>query len=64
MTETKRTKCGNCGEESPRKLHEEPDKTQVLYYSMQGAPVYKKRIKCGSCGTVFDRGSVSKEVEL
>ncbi len=41
MTETKRTKCGSCGEENPRKLHEEPDKTQVLYYSMQGAPVYK-----------------------
>ena len=55
MTETKRTKCESCGEENPRKLHEEPDKTQVLYYSMQGAPVYKKRIKCGSCGNVFDR---------
>ncbi len=55
MTETKRFKCSNCGEENPRKLHEEPDKTQVLYYSMQGAPVYKKRIKCGNCGLVFDK---------
>ena len=55
MTEYKRFKCVNCGEENPRKLHEEPDKTQVLYYSMQGTPVYKKRIKCGSCGTLFDK---------
>jgi len=37
----KRFRCSQCGEENPRKLHEEPDKTQVLYYSMQGAPVYK-----------------------
>jgi len=43
MTETKRFKCSSCGEENPRRLHEEPDKTQVLYYSMQGAPVYKVR---------------------
>lgn len=56
MTEsTKRFKCSNCGEESPRRLHEEPDKTHVLYYSMQGAPVYKKKIKCGNCGLVFDK---------
>lgn len=55
MTETKRFKCSSCGEENPRKLHEVPDKTQVLYYSMQGSPVYKKRIKCGNCGLVFDK---------
>ncbi len=55
MTETtKRFKC-TCGEENPRKLHEEADKTHVLYYSMQGAPVYRKHIKCGSCGLVFDK---------
>ncbi len=40
MSDYKRFKC-SCGEENPRKLHEEPDKTQVLYYSMQGTPVYK-----------------------
>jgi len=55
MTEYKRFKCGECGEENPRRLQEIPDKTQVLYYSMQGTPVYKKRIKCGNCGTVFDK---------
>ncbi len=55
MAETKRFKCSDCGEENPRKLHEVPDKTQVLYYSMQGSPVYKKRIKCGNCGLVFDK---------
>jgi hypothetical protein len=41
MTDYKRFKCPSCSEENPRKLHEEPDKTQVLYYSMQGTPVYK-----------------------
>jgi ribosomal protein S27AE len=55
MTEYKRFKCGECGEENPRRLQEIPDKTQVLYYSMQGNPVYKKRIKCGNCGTIFDK---------
>ncbi|MFX1557305.1 MAG: hypothetical protein ACFFC9_08625 [Promethearchaeota archaeon] len=55
MSDYKRFKCTECGEENPRKLQEIPDKTQVLYYSMQGAPVYKKRIKCGNCGTIFDK---------
>jgi ribosomal protein S27AE len=55
MAETRRFKCANCGEENPRRLHEEADKTHVLYYSMQGAPVYKKRLKCGNCGSVFDK---------
>jgi hypothetical protein len=55
MTEYKRVKCINCGEENPRKLHEEQDKNQVLYYSMQGTPVYKHKMKCGSCGTTFDK---------
>jgi ribosomal protein S27AE len=55
MTEYKRVKCINCGEENPRKLHEEQDKNQVLYYSMQGTPVYKRKMKCGSCGTIFDK---------
>ena len=55
MSDTKRTKCAKCGNENPRKLHEEPDKTQVLYYSMQGSPVYKKLVKCGECGNTFDK---------
>ncbi len=54
MTQFKRIKC-SCGNENPRKLHEEPYKSTVLYYSMQGTPVYKKRIKCGMCGKVFDK---------
>lgn len=67
MTEYKRVKCINCGEENPRKLHEEQDKNQVLYYSMQGTPVYSRNttyekimtctreIKCGSCGNLFKK---------
>lgn len=55
MVDYKRFRCSQCGEENPRKLHEEPDKTQVLYYSMQGAAVFKKRIRCGACGMVFDK---------
>ncbi len=49
MSEYKRIKCPQCGNENPRMLHEEPDKTSVLYYSMQGTPVYSKKMKCGSC---------------
>jgi len=55
MSDYKRVKCPNCGNENPRKLHEEPDKNQVLYYSMQGTPVYKRLIKCGECGNFFDK---------
>jgi len=50
MSTYKRIKCAKCGNENPRKLHEEPDKSEVLYYSMQGTPVYKTLIKCGECG--------------
>ena len=55
MSDYKRVKCAKFGNENPRMLHEEPDKTQVLYYSMQGTPVYKKLIKCGECGITFDK---------
>jgi len=30
----KRVKCPECGNENPRKLHEEPDRNNVLYYSI------------------------------
>ena len=58
MSDYKRVKCPKCGNENPRKLHEEPDKTQVLYYSMQGTPVYVKRTKCGQCGHTFDKENI------
>ncbi len=57
MSEYKRTKCPQCGNENPRMLHEEPDKSSVLYYSMQGSPVYAKNVKCGKCGNVFKKDS-------
>ncbi len=34
LTQYKRNKCPQCGNENPRKLHEEPDKNNVLYYSI------------------------------
>ncbi|MFX1389213.1 MAG: hypothetical protein ACFE9Z_04010 [Promethearchaeota archaeon] len=34
MTEYKRVKCPQCGNNNPRKLHEEPDRNNVLYYSI------------------------------
>ena len=49
MSEYKRIKCPKCGTDNPRMLHEEPDKTTVLYYSMQGSPVYSRKMKCGNC---------------
>ncbi len=55
MSDYKRTKCPKCGNENPRKIHEEPDKNTVLYYSMQGTPVYKMNCKCGLCGHKFDK---------
>ena len=50
MAETKRLKCPKCGEDNPRMLHDEQDKSNVLYYSMQGTPVYAHHMKCGGCG--------------
>jgi len=55
MTEYKRVKCPQCGNENPRKLHEEADKKNVLYYSMQGTPVYSNNMKCGDCGNLFKK---------
>ena len=55
MTEYKRLKCPTCGNENNRKLHEIADKSNVLYYSMQGTPVYAKKIKCGDCGYTFPK---------
>ena len=55
MSDYKRNKCPECGNENPRKLHEEPDKNNVLYFSMQGTPVYAKIIKCGECGKTFKK---------
>ncbi|MBD3196010.1 MAG: hypothetical protein GF317_13210 [Candidatus Lokiarchaeota archaeon] len=55
MSEYKRLKCPKCQNENPRMLHEEPDKKNVLYYSMQGTPVYATKMKCGKCGMIFDK---------
>jgi exosome complex RNA-binding protein Csl4 len=32
--ETKRLKCPNCGNNDRRKIKEEPNKSEVLYYSI------------------------------
>ena len=56
-SEYKRVKCPKCDNENPRMLHEEPDKNSILYYSMQGNPVYARQIKCGKCGEMWGKSS-------
>ena len=42
--------CPKCGNQERRKIKEVEDKAQKpLYYSMQGSPVYPKKLKCGKC---------------
>ena len=53
--EYKRIKCPHCGNDNPRMIHDEPDKSEVLYYSMQGTPVYKMQKKCGNCGKIIPK---------
>lgn len=55
MTETKRIKCPECGNGNPKKIFEEADKDNVIYYSMQGRPVYAKDYRCGECGNIFKK---------
>lgn len=55
MSEYKRVKCPKCENENPRKIFEEPDKANVMYYSMQGTPVYAKIMKCGECGNTWKK---------
>jgi ribosomal protein S27AE len=44
-------KCPKCGNADRRKIKEFDDKNQKpLYFSMQGTPVFPKRLKCGLCG--------------
>lgn len=43
--------CAKCGNTDRRKLKELEDKEKpALYYSMQGTPVFPKKIHCGACG--------------
>ncbi|MCF2141845.1 MAG: hypothetical protein K9W44_17470 [Candidatus Lokiarchaeota archaeon] len=44
-------KCPKCGNEDRRKIQEKDDNSQrPLYFSMQGSPVYPKKLHCGACG--------------
>ncbi len=36
-------------------LKEVDDKTKVLGYAMSGIPIYRHNVKCGKCGTVFEK---------
>ncbi len=42
MTEYKRVICPECGNKDNRKIHDEPDRSKILYYSMQGNPVIRR----------------------
>nr|MDO8109340.1 hypothetical protein [Candidatus Sigynarchaeota archaeon] len=51
MTLIKGKKCPKCSKTD--RIIEAEDKTKILYYNMQGSPVYKKQYKCGNCGHYF-----------
>jgi hypothetical protein len=53
--EVKRAACPKCDNNNRRRILEEPDKGTVLYYSMQGTPVYRTILKCGTCGEKWDK---------
>lgn len=57
MTESKRMTCPECGNCNPKKIFEESNKDNVIYYSMQGRPVYEKVCRCGDCGEIFKKNS-------
>ena len=51
-----RWKCAKCGNENRQKIQESEDKKQTaLYYSMQGTPVYPKKLHCGICGNEWPK---------
>jgi len=50
--------CPKCGNQDRRKIKEVEDKSQKpLYYSMQGAPVYPKKLICGKCNHSWTKSS-------
>ncbi len=51
MTLIRGKKCPACGKTD--RIIESPDKSKVLYYNMQGSPIYAKGYKCGNCGHYF-----------
>ena len=42
--------CKKCGNAEWNKIKEFHDKSKVLYYGMQGTPIYLKKYRCGICG--------------
>ena len=55
---TRTFKCPKCGNDNRRKIKEEEDKTQSpLYFSMQGTPVYPKKMSCGACGFSWQKSA-------
>ncbi|MHA1731999.1 MAG: hypothetical protein ACTSU5_08640 [Promethearchaeota archaeon] len=44
-------KCNTTGQ----LIHEIENRSKVLYYGMQGVPIYAKQWKCGNCGHIWDK---------
>ncbi len=57
MSPNSRIKCPDCGNNEAKRIFEGSDKDNVLYYSMQGRPVYAKNYRCGKCGSIFKKNS-------
>ena len=50
--------CPQCGNDDRRKIQEVDDKEETpLYYSMQGQPVYPKKLHCGKCSYEWKKSS-------
>ena len=47
-------KCPDCGNENRSKIKEKDNKDKVLYYGMQGSPVFAKKFVCGLCSKEWD----------
>lgn len=56
-------KCNSCGNEERNKIKAFDDKNRVLYYGMQGTPVYAKKYRCGVCGNEFSDDDELGELE-
>jgi hypothetical protein len=50
-----RVRCPKCNNEDPRMLKEIDDKSKVLFFSMQGQPVFSKIVRCGRCSMEFEK---------
>ncbi|GAB4323383.1 MAG: hypothetical protein Kow0069_28470 [Promethearchaeota archaeon] len=52
MAEATRPICPKC---SSKQILEVDNKSKILFYGMQGVPIYGKNWKCGNCGHTWEK---------